>query len=148
MVFFKEEIRAFNIAYFENTCTALDSEKGMQYFCRDVFKKGIVPDLDKEALDIITHDLTCRYMYDTSLNRLKWGPVSIPHDLLNECAEQILAKVVVKRRPPAEEIIRTEAARNYDKEMTRKAVEEEDSEAVTRNVEETALVDARARLQW
>ena len=30
MVFFKEEIRAFNIAYFENTCAALDSENGMQ----------------------------------------------------------------------------------------------------------------------
>ncbi len=46
MVFFMEEIRAFNIAYFENTCTALDSEKGMEYYAATY--------LDKEALDIIT----------------------------------------------------------------------------------------------
>ena len=43
MAFFKEEISAFNIAYFENTCAALDSENGMQYYCRDVFKRGLVP---------------------------------------------------------------------------------------------------------
>ena len=123
MAFFKEEIRAFNIAYFDNTCAALDSEKGMQYFCRDVFKQGIVPDLDKEALDIITRDLTHRFMYDTSKKRSRWGLVSIPHDLLTQCAERILAKVVVRRRPKEE--AEDEARRKAEEaERGRKAMEE------------------------
>jgi hypothetical protein len=62
-------------------------------------------------------------MYDTSLKRLKWGPISIPHDLLNECAERILAKVVVIGRP--KEDAEDEARRQAEEaETTRKAMEE------------------------
>lgn len=96
MVFFKEEINAFNIAFFENVCAALDSENETKNYCRDTFRirKGLVPDLDKDALQLIVLGLTHGYLYETRLKRSKWGLMSIPHDLLNECADRILAKVV------------------------------------------------------
>jgi len=63
-------------------------------------------------------------MYDTRLKRSKWGLVEIPYDLLNECADRILAKVVVLRSCEDEEIIRAEAARKAREEAARKAREE------------------------
>lgn len=103
MVFFKEEITNFQLAYFEKTCAALDSEKEMQYYCRDVFRNG------KDALDRITLDLTHRYMFDTKYKVPRWGLVDIPHDLIDQCAARILAKVVVLRRLQAEEETRRQA---------------------------------------
>ena len=98
-MFFKEEISAFNVAYFGEMCAALESEGAMQCYCRDTFRRyrGLVPDSDKDALELIVLDLTHKYMYDTRLKRSKWGLMSIPHDLLNECADRILAKVVGRR---------------------------------------------------
>ena len=115
MVFFKEEIAAFNIAYFDKLCAALDSESEIRYYCRDTFpsRKGLVPDSDKDALELITLVPTHRYMYDTRLKRSKWGLMSTPHDLLDECADRILAKVVG-----------TAAARKAMEEAERKATEE------------------------
>lgn len=123
MVFYKEEINAFNIAYFEKLCAALDSENDMKNYCRDTFRvrKGLVPDSDKDALDLIVLDLTHKFMYDTSVKRSKWGLMSIPHDLLNECADRILAKL---RCPQAEEIIRAEAARKAMEETAQKSAKE------------------------
>ena len=132
MVFLKEEIRAFNYAYFENACAALDSENEMKYYCRDVFRNGMVPELDKDAFDRIILDLAHRYMFDTKHKVPRWGLVSIPHDLIDQCAARILAKVVVFRRPQAEkearrqaeESFRAEAAQRVNEEAARKADEE------------------------
>jgi len=105
MVFFQEEIAQFNLAYFENICNLLDTEKGMHHFCRDTVlrTKGSVPDLDKDALDRITLELTHRYMFDTKYKVGRWGIVLIPEALIDEYAARMLAKVVVRRGPQAEE---------------------------------------------
>ena len=58
--------------------------------------------------------------------------MSTPHDLLNECAHRILAKVVVLRRPQAEddarrhaeERIRAEALLKVNEEVALKAGDE------------------------
>ena len=107
MVFFKEEITNFQLSYFEKTCAALDSEKEMQYYCRDVFRNG------KDALDRITLDLTHRYMFDTKYRVPRWGLVDIPHDLIDQCAARILAKVVVLHRLQAEEETRRQAEESF-----------------------------------
>lgn len=120
MVFFKEEINEFNLAYFEKTCASLELENAIQYYCRDTFRKGI-PKLDEDVLKLITLDLEHRYMYDTRLKRSKWGHVSIPRELLDDCAKRILAKVVVFRRLQADEMSRTHASERLRAEMEEKA---------------------------
>ena len=98
-MFFKEEIAEFQHFYFENICALLDNRRGMDCFCRDVFlrTKGIVPDLDKDALGIIALDLEFRYMFDTKHKINRWGYMQIPRDLIGKYAGRILAKVVVRR---------------------------------------------------
>lgn len=112
-MFFKEEIIPFQLAYFENICNLLDTEKSMRHFCRDVFlrTKGIVPDLDKDALGYITLDLEHRYMFDTKYKFDRWGFVQIPRGLIDEYAGHILTKVVVCRRTKVEEEARRQAER-------------------------------------
>lgn len=65
----------FNLAYFENICILLDTEKGMHTFSRATFlrTKGIVPDSDKDALYRITLQLMHRYMFDTKYKAGRWG---------------------------------------------------------------------------
>ena len=77
----------------------------MHHFCRDTVlrTKGSVPDLDKDALDRITLELTHRYMFDTKYKVGRWGIVLIPEALIDEYAARMLAKVVVRRGPQAEE---------------------------------------------
>lgn len=123
MVFFKEEIHAFNLAYFEKLYASLESENAMQYYCRDTFRKGIVPELDEDVLKLIILDLEHRYMYDTRFKRSKWGHVSIPQNLLN-CANRILAKVVVFRRLQADEMSRCHATERLRVEVQRKVNQE------------------------
>jgi len=87
----------FQLAFFENICNLLDTENGMKYYLRDTFQKGIVPNLDKDALDRITVDLKHRYMFDTKHKISRWGMVEIPETLIYTYADRILAKVVVHR---------------------------------------------------
>ena len=147
MVFFKEEIAAFNVAYFGEMCAALESESAMQCYCRDTFRRhrGLVPDSDEEALKFIVLDLTHRFMYDR-LKKLKWGLMPVPVAILNECAGHILAKVVLFRRPPEEEIIRAEAARRAQyvkcareaEEASRNAEAEKEAEDIRKAVAKMA----------
>ena len=104
-MFFREEIPQFQKTYFDNICTALDTEKGMFCYCRDTFLRtnGIVPKIDKDALGIIASNLEFRYMFDTKLKCDRWGFVQVLRLLIDECAERILAKVVVRRGPQSEE---------------------------------------------
>ena len=77
----------------------------MHLFCRATFlrTKGIVPDSDKDALYRITLELTHWYMFDTKYKVGRWGIVLIPEALIDEYAARMLAKVVVRRGPQAEE---------------------------------------------
>ena len=150
MVFFTEEIEKFNRAYFHNMCAALDTETGMHHFCRDTFlrTKGIVPELDKDALDCITLDLKHRYMFDTKYKVSRWGFVQIPEALIEEYAAQILDKVVLRRGPQAEEEAQRQVARKAREEEARKAREEaarKAGEEASRLAEE--LWNEEARLQ-
>jgi hypothetical protein len=113
MVFFKEELRQFQRNFFVRAFSALDTEKGMKYYCRDTFlgTKGIVPELDKDALARITHGLRVQYMFETKNKIGRWGIVDVPEALIDECAGRILAKVVVRRPLQAEEEARRQAAR-------------------------------------
>ncbi len=122
MVFFKEEINAFNHTFFDNACCALDTEKGMNFYCRDTFwgTKGIVPNSDKDALARITHGLRVQYMFETKNKIGRWGIVDVPEALIDECAGRIFAKVIVRRPLQTEE----EAARKAMEEAVRKAMEE------------------------
>ena len=137
---------AFNEAYFDEMCAALESENAMQCFCRDTFRRhrGLVPDSDKEALDFIVLALTHSFMFER-LNKLKWGLMPVPVAILNECAGKILAKVVLLRRPPAEEIIRAEAASRAQYAKYAREAEEAKEEAI-RNAEAEKLRKAVAKM--
>lgn len=97
----------------------------MLYYC------NILPKSDRYVLDRITIDLTRRYMLDAKPIR---GIVEIPQGLIDNYADLIFAKVVVRRRRHAEE----ESCRQS--EASRRAIR--NAEAVERNAEEDA------RRQW
>lgn len=80
-------------AYFQGIYTTLDTDQGLDAYCRDTFKDGIVPHSDKDAIDIIALDLHRRYLLDAKEKMEKWGIVQMPHALIDEYADRILAKV-------------------------------------------------------
>ena len=96
----------------------------MEYYCRDTFlgTKGIIPELDKDALARITHGLRVQYMFDTKNKIGRWGCVDIPEVLIDECARRIFAKVIMRR--PLQDEARRHAARKAKEEAARKAKEE------------------------
>ena len=144
-MFFKEEIPKFQIAYFENICTALDTEKGIFCFCRDTFvrTKGIIPKIDKDALGIIALDLEFRYMFDTKHKFDRWGFVQVPRGLIDEYADRILVKIVVRRRFQEEEEARRQAKAIRRPEAIRKVT----AEAARKAEEARLIVDACLRLR-
>ena len=48
-------------------------------------------------------------MFDTKYEVPKWGLVDIPHNLIDQCADRILSKVVVLRRPQTKDEARRQA---------------------------------------
>jgi hypothetical protein len=91
-------------AYFETIYTTLHSEDGMDVYCRDTFKNGIVPNSDKDARDLIALDLHHRYLFDARDKMEKWGIVQMPNGLIDEYADRILAKVASKRSLDAKKL--------------------------------------------
>jgi hypothetical protein len=85
-------------AYFQGIYTTLDTDQGLDAYCRDTFKNGIVPDSNKDATDIIALDLHRRYLLDAKDKMEKWGIVQMPHALIDEYADRILAKIVANKR--------------------------------------------------
>jgi hypothetical protein len=98
----------------------------MEYYCRDTFlgTKGIIPELDKDALARITHGLRVQYMFDTKNKIGRRGCVDIPEALIDECARRIFAKVIMRRLLQTEDEARRHAARKAMEEAARKAKEE------------------------
>jgi hypothetical protein len=83
--------------FLQDISNSLDTNDGMDIFLRTTFKAGIVPLVDKEVVDAILYNLSCKYRLDTEANMRKYGLYPMPDDLAQAYAAEMRSKVVLKR---------------------------------------------------